>query len=109
MPECKHLIDPASACGTCYPPPVPPLPDPSLWGPFFTAARPDECAHCGCDVSPGDAIRADGEGGWLCETCGDDDLGTEFTAWADKTAEREVPPARMAPAELRRRFEEGYT
>jgi hypothetical protein len=109
VPECKHLIDPASACGTCYPPPVPPLPDPSLWGPFFTAARPDECAHCGCDVSPGDAIRADGEGGWLCETCGDDDLGTEFTAWADKTAEREVPPARMAPAELRRRFEEGYT
>lgn len=103
MAECKHLIDPASACLDCHPPAVP-LPGSSLWGPFFQASYEGECDHCGDDIYPGDAIRADGEGGWLCETCGDD----------GQVAESAPPPVpvtvdTLAPAELRRRFEEGYT
>lgn len=102
MAECKHLIDPASACLDCSPPAVPPLSDPSLRGPFFIAARDGECDHCGDDICTGDAIRADGEGGWLCETCGDDGQAAE-------SVPPPVPVSAMTPAELRRRFEEGYS
>ena len=66
---CKHLISPAGACGTCNPPAGQP-PSPGLWGPFFTAAYGGYCAGCGDGILPGDTIRADGDGGYLCEYCG---------------------------------------
>ena len=73
MPECKHLIDPAESCGTCYPPPGTASP-PELRGPWFTASYPGECDDCGDGIVPGDDIRADGLGGYLCDACGQDSL-----------------------------------
>lgn len=43
------------------------------WGPVITAAYPGDCASCGYHWDDGEPIRADGEGGWLCEDCGEDD------------------------------------
>lgn len=45
----------------------------SEFGPWFPAAYPGACAGCGDDIYPEDPIRADGEGGWLGECCGDGD------------------------------------
>lgn len=42
-------------------------------GPWFTATYAGECDGCGGQIEPGDQIRADGEGGWQGECCGDDD------------------------------------
>jgi hypothetical protein len=69
MAECKHLIDPAEACGTCHPPAGRPL-SPELWGPPFMASYHSECAGCGDGIAPGDTIRADGLGDYLCSDCG---------------------------------------
>lgn len=44
------------------------------WGVWFTAGRHGRCAGpCDEPVKPGDRIRADGEGGYLCEVCGGDE------------------------------------
>ena len=42
-------------------------------GPWITARFDGECDECGDLIMEGDQIRSDGEGGWLCENCGDDD------------------------------------
>ena len=42
-------------------------------GPWFAAAYHGACSDCGEDISPDDVIRADGDGGYLCEDCGQDD------------------------------------
>lgn len=42
------------------------------YGPWFDASFPGECAGCWDAVDPGDRIRTDGEGGYLCEDCGDE-------------------------------------
>jgi hypothetical protein len=42
------------------------------FGPWFYAAYSGECAGCWCIIDEGDLIRADGEGGYLCEGCGED-------------------------------------
>jgi hypothetical protein len=68
MAYCIHDVDPA-ACGTCNPPSEL-APSPELWGPLFTAGYYDTCAGCGDGILPGDTIRADGQEGWLCESCG---------------------------------------
>jgi hypothetical protein len=47
--------------------------DPSGFGPWFEARYEGECAGCWCFIDEGDRIRADGEGGYLCEDCGGDD------------------------------------
>lgn len=39
-------------------------------GPWLAAAYHGSCADCGDDIGPDDMIRADGEGGYLCEDCG---------------------------------------
>lgn len=39
-------------------------------GPWFTAQYEGECVCCGDDITPGDTIRADGEGGYVCDECG---------------------------------------
>jgi DNA-directed RNA polymerase subunit RPC12/RpoP len=38
-------------------------------GPWFYYGS---CAGCGADIEPDDEIRADGDGGYLCEDCGRD-------------------------------------
>lgn len=43
------------------------------YGPWFVAAYYGECAGCGEDIEPDDVIRADDEGGYLCEGCGQDE------------------------------------
>lgn len=43
-------------------------------GPWVTAAFDGDCdgTSCGGRILEGEQIRADGEGGWLCEPCGED-------------------------------------
>lgn len=47
-------------------------PDTVGYGPWFEAQYEGECAGCWCALDPGDRIRADGEGGYLCDQCGED-------------------------------------
>lgn len=47
------------------------IPSMGIPGPWFTAACDGECAGCFADIGEGDEIRADGEGGYLCEPCGE--------------------------------------
>lgn len=46
-------------------------PDPSGFGPWFTARRAGLCSCCDEAIEPGDMIRADGEGGYACWECGE--------------------------------------
>lgn len=49
------------------------VPDRSAaFGPWFTATYGGDCDGCGGEIVPGDEIRADGHGGWLCSECGAD-------------------------------------
>ena len=41
-------------------------------GPWVTARYDGECDNCGDPIDAGDLICPDGEGGWLCEPCGQD-------------------------------------
>lgn len=43
-----------------------------ILGPWFTASYPGDCDECGGEFEAGDMIRADGDGGYLCEDCGED-------------------------------------
>jgi hypothetical protein len=38
-------------------------------GPVVVAAYHGQCAGCGERIRPGDEIRSDGDGGWLCAAC----------------------------------------
>lgn len=76
MAQCDHLIE-REACADCGARetgqrlPVPAgRPD---RGPWITASYDGSCAGCGDDIMPGDQIRADGNGGWLCAGCGEAD------------------------------------
>lgn len=43
----------------------------SRLGPWFTAGYSSgSCSDCGEDITESDMIRADGQGGYLCEECG---------------------------------------
>lgn len=51
----------------------PPEPDSSSpYGPEITAGYDGECSECWGGIFEGDAIRADGEGGWVHSGCADD-------------------------------------
>lgn len=50
----------------------------SLPGPWFAAAYYGTCAGCGDDIEPDDLIRGDGEDGYWCEGCGQEE-GTAVT------------------------------
>lgn len=43
----------------------------NTYGPWFDAAYYGECASCLEITNPGDRIRADTQGGYLCEECGE--------------------------------------
>ena len=68
--------------------------DPSLFGPWFQAAHDGYCPGCGTPIEPGDTIRADGRGGWICEPCGQ--------------AEVEYEPGTGHAATLLEQFAAGY-
>lgn len=42
-----------------------------IYGPWFTAQYAGMCAGCFEDIEPGDTIRADGDGCYLCPECGE--------------------------------------
>lgn len=44
----------------------------NMLGPWFTTDKDVECDGCGVNISPGDPLRADGEGGYMCMDCGKD-------------------------------------
>jgi len=44
--------------------------DREQFGPWFTAQFGGPCYGCGDPVIPGNSIRSDGQGGWLCQSCG---------------------------------------
>ena len=46
----------------------------SVLGPWFLAAYHGSCAGCGDGIEPDDEIRADGEGGYLCADCGEEEF-----------------------------------
>jgi hypothetical protein len=82
--QCAHLIE-QDACADCRPRPVPALRvhgDPALYGSWFLAAYDGECDGCGGEIMADDRIRADGQDGWICEGCGEDDPG-EISAYGN--------------------------
>lgn len=56
-------------CAHCRPT-QPPATDDRDLGPWTTAHYDGECPDCGDPITPGDTIRSDGDGDWLCERCG---------------------------------------
>lgn len=71
MAECKHDIE-VSSCHFCTPrvrDAERRLENHGRWGPVFAAAYDGECSACPAEITAGDMIRADGEGGWLCAEC----------------------------------------
>ena len=48
----------------------PPPPDPSMFGPWIEAAYESFCPGCGGEILPGDTIRSNDRGGWICRDCG---------------------------------------
>jgi hypothetical protein len=68
--RCIHELPP-DQCGQCRPRPR--RVNRALFGPWVQAQWPGECAGpCGTEIRPGDQIRSDGEGSWLCQRCGSD-------------------------------------
>jgi len=41
-----------------------------MFGPWLEAAHEGFCPGCGDGIVPGDLIRANGRGGWICRDCG---------------------------------------
>jgi len=68
---CIHDLDPAS-CALCNGAEKRAAAERPHRGPWFTAQHRGTCSGCLEEIEPGDTIRASGEGGWLCEDCGDD-------------------------------------
>jgi hypothetical protein len=71
MALCKHDME--GGCADCKTVPRAVSPAPLALrdlGPWFAAQFDSECDGCGSDITAGDQIRADGEGGWLCGICG---------------------------------------
>ena len=71
---CIHEMDPAycSACnGAEKRAKAAHRREPARFGPWFPARYDGRCSGCGEPFEPGEKIRSDGDGGWLCEDCGD--------------------------------------
>jgi len=67
---CIHDMPPGT-CSHCTGrgEPVPDERDRAALGPPFTARYPGSCAWCGDRIREGDAIRRDGDRGYVCEGC----------------------------------------
>lgn len=78
MAECIHELDPAS-CAVCNGADkraaereaFRSTAERGVYGPWFTAKYDGMCAGCFEDIEPGDTIRADGDGCYLCSGCGE--------------------------------------
>lgn len=67
-PRCvvtELLVD---QCAHCRP--APPVEPAARLGPWITSAYAGNCADCGSRYPEGTEIRADGDGGWLADCCG---------------------------------------
>lgn len=62
--ECAHCRPPADPAADFLNGPQ------TEMGPWFPAAHPGGCNQCGTRFEQDDQIRADGEGGWVAECCG---------------------------------------
>ena len=72
--RCEHSDLPVSQCAHCRPPAPEPPRDTAAFGPWFEAQFGSDCdGTCGGEIEAGDTIRADGEGGYLCQSCGADE------------------------------------
>jgi hypothetical protein len=80
--RCDFSDLPKDMCGYCKPELLPQTripqaarnrmgPERPRYGSWFPASFPGECDGCGGHIDEGDQIRSDGEGGWLCEECGE--------------------------------------
>jgi hypothetical protein len=69
---CIHELDPAgcAVCNGAEKRAAAQNAEPGVYGPWFTARHPGMCAGCFEDIEPGDKIRADGDGCYLCSDCG---------------------------------------
>jgi hypothetical protein len=69
-PFCERELLPKSQCAHCR---GTPAEDPGRdldVGRWFEAMHPGRCSLGEEQIRPGDRIRADGEGGYLCRRCG---------------------------------------
>jgi hypothetical protein len=69
MALCDHLLE-AETCADCNPRPGITVSPPPGYGPWFEARHWSLCPGCETTVRPGDMIRADGCGEYLCSHCG---------------------------------------
>lgn len=69
--ECIHDLAPGS-CATCNGTARRQEREAAPRGPAVEARYSGRCSGCDENIRPGDQIRADGEGGWLCNDCHDD-------------------------------------
>ena len=60
-----------TGCTHCRKTPTPPRPTRTL-GRWFPARYAGRCSQCDDRFHEDDEIRADGEGGYLCGTCGEE-------------------------------------
>lgn len=60
-------------CGHCRPAPAAPV---RVLGPWITAAYKGACAGCGTEFDLFDQIRADGNGDWIAQCCGNVDASS---------------------------------
>jgi hypothetical protein len=93
---CRHELI-IGHCAVCNPrSPQAEFSQPAEYGPWFAARFDSECDDCGGDITEGDRIRADGEGGYVCESCGED----KMTAFAQPAAGWVRPPLEGVAGEL---------
>jgi len=68
---CIHDLD-AATCATCNGAEKRAAAERPRRGPWFTAQHPGTCSGCREEITPGDTIRASGDGGYRCEDCDDE-------------------------------------
>lgn len=73
--RCELTELPVDQCAHCRPPETEAPRNPfAVLGPWFEAGHDSDCdGTCGGEIKAGDMIRADGEGGYLCQGCGADE------------------------------------
>lgn len=81
---CPQVSDPAPTVKTV---------DDTQKGPWFGAMYSGECAGCFDRIEEGDRIRADGQGGYECEDCGEEEPSLPVAALYSEPTEEAVTDA----------------
>lgn len=86
--------------------------DDSSKGPWFSAMYSGECSAGYCVIEEGDWIRADGQGGYECENCGEDGIEMMPADWQQQASaaarrhlaaqEEDTPYVALLKGELRK-------